>query len=197
MELLVATNNPHKLEELKPIFEGWKLRMPIDAGIADFDPHENGSSFFDNALIKARSLWERCGLPVLADDSGLCVVALGGRPGINSARYGMKNGVTLTAAEKNRLLLDEMKGIADRRCAFVCCLVLITGDNRFIAVQETLEGEIGQEPAGSQGFGYDPIVFLPDLGKTVAQLSQEEKNRISHRGKAAAKMARILAALSL
>lgn len=195
MKLLVATNNRHKVEELRPLFKDWELKTPADEGIMDFDPHENGMSFFENALIKAQTLWERCKLPVLADDSGLCVEALGGRPGINSARYGARQGVLLSASEKNRLLLEEMQGIENRRCAFVCCLVVVTGRDRYVAVQETLEGEIGLAPVGEHGFGYDPIVYLPELDRTVAQLSQEEKNRISHRGKAAAKMARILAAL--
>lgn len=197
MKLLVATNNQHKVEELRPVFKGWELRTPSEEGIRDFDPHESGASFFENALIKAQALWERCRMPVLADDSGLCVEALDGRPGIHSARYGALHGGLLSASEKNQLLLEELRGVENRRCTFVCCLVVMTGKDRFVAVQETLEGEIGLAPVGEQGFGYDPIVYLPEQGKTVAQLSQEEKNRISHRGKAAWKMARILAALDL
>ncbi len=195
MKLLVATNNAHKIGELRPLFPNHELLMPSDVGIAVFDPKETGESFFENALIKAEALFRLTGSPALADDSGLCVDALGGRPGIGSARYGSNGNMLLAAAEKNNLLLSELHGVATRRCAFVCCLVLCFGAQKFLSVQETLEGEITQAPRGEGGFGYDPIVFLPDRGKTVAELTQEEKNLISHRGKAAQKMAAILDAL--
>jgi len=197
MELLVATNNLHKLEELKPLFAGHELLRSADAGIRDFNPEESGGTFFENALIKAEALYSLAGRPVIANDSGLCVEALGGRPGIESARYGAQNGGLLSAAEKNRLLLAELENVKDRRCAFVCCLVLYYGPQRFLCVQETLEGEIGMAPRGDQGFGYDPIVYLPERAKTVAELSQEEKNRISHRGKAAQKMAAMLGLVAI
>ncbi|MEN6490521.1 MAG: RdgB/HAM1 family non-canonical purine NTP pyrophosphatase [Rectinema sp.] len=192
MKLLVATNNLHKLEELKPLFSEHELLRPIDLGIHDFNPEENGRTFFENAFIKAEALYHLAGRPVIADDSGLCVEALHGRPGIESARYGSNNGRLLSAAEKNSLLLSELENMKNRHCVFVCCLVLYYGPQRFLCVQETLEGEIGMAPRGDRGFGYDPIVYLPRKAKTVAELSQEEKNRISHRGKAAQKMAAIL-----
>lgn len=195
MKLLVATNNTHKLEELRPLFPGHELLLPADVGIDTFDPEENGGSFFENAHIKAETLYRLTGRAVLADDSGLCVDALGGRPGIGSARYGSDGGALLSAAQKNRLLLSELEGIAARSCAFVCCLILHYGPQKFVCVQETLEGIIASAPSGGGGFGYDPIVYLPSLAKTVAELTQEEKNRISHRGKAAQSMAAILRAL--
>ncbi len=192
MQLLIATNNVHKFEELKPLFAGHELLRPADLGIGNFNPEEHGTTFFENALIKAEALYRIAERPVIADDSGLCVEALGGRPGIESARYGASGGTPLSAEEKNRLLLSELEHVQDRRCAFVCCLVLYYGRQRFLCVQETLEGEISVAPRGMQGFGYDPIVYLPQWAKTVAELSPEEKNRISHRGKAAQKMPAML-----
>ncbi len=197
MQLLIATNNIHKFEELRPQFAGHELLRPADLGIQHFNPEEHGATFFENALIKAEALYKITERPVIADDSGLCVEALGGRPGIESARYGALAGESLPAAEKNRLLLSELEHVQDRRCAFVCCLVLYYGRQRFLCVQETMEGEISMTPRGTQGFGYDPIVYLPQWAKTVAELSPEEKNRISHRGKAAQKMAAMLSLLSI
>jgi len=197
MKLLVATNNAHKIDELRPLFPSHELLMPSDAGIVGFDPVETGESFFENAHIKAEALFRLTGRPTLGDDSGLCVDALGGRPGIGSARYGSNGGEILSAEWKNAMLLSELEGVDARGCAFVCCLVLQYGLHKFICVQETLEGEITRAPRGIGGFGYDPVVYLPSLAKTVAELTQEEKNRISHRGKAAQKMAAILGALKL
>jgi XTP/dITP diphosphohydrolase len=132
--------------------------------------------------------------PVLADDSGLAVRALGGAPGIYSARFGSEDGKTkLEAPERNALLLSKVEAATDRACAFICCLVLSLSDERFFCVQETLEGELLRAPRGEGGFGYDPVVYLPGLGKSVAELSAAEKNALSHRGKAARRMAAILA----
>ena len=197
MRFVVATNNLHKIVELKPMFPCHELLMPSDLGINEFCPEENGKTFFENAYIKARSLYELLGIPSMADDSGLCVEALGGKPGIGSARYGSNGKELLAASEKNSLLLSELAGVSNRNCAFVCCLVFYYGKQRFMCVQETLEGEIAGSPSGKGGFGYDPIVYLPQYGKTVAELSADEKNRISHRGKAAQRMATMLATLSL
>lgn len=195
MQLIVATNNAHKIEELRPLFVGHELLMPQDVGITVFDPEETGESFFENAHIKAETLFHLTNKPTLADDSGLCVDALDGRPGIGSARYGSNGEGLLSAEQKNTLLLSELEGITARSCAFVCCLVLHYGPRKFLCVQETLEGEIALAPRGQGGFGYDPIVYLPTLEKTVAELTQEEKNLISHRGKAAKKMTAIIGAL--
>lgn len=184
MEILLATSNRHKLREFAGLLPGLSLAMPSDKGIA-FSPEETGSSFLENALIKAESLFAAAGKPVLADDSGLCVDALEGAPGIHSARFGSGSGCPLSDSERNSLLLSMMKGKAERACRFVCCLVLYAGRGRFFSAQETLEGILLEEPRGEGGFGYDPIVLLPDLGKSVAELSAEEKNRASHRGKAA------------
>ena len=184
MKILLATSNKHKLEEFAALFPGVSLAIPAELGIP-FAPEETGSSFFENAFLKAEALFGASGQPVLADDSGLCVDALGGQPGVHSARFGSEGGIALSDAERNALLLSRMKGEKNRTCRFVCCLVLYLGAGRFFAAQETLEGLLLDAPRGEAGFGYDPIVFLPDLGKSVAELSAEEKNRVSHRGKSA------------
>jgi XTP/dITP diphosphohydrolase len=196
MEILVASFNRHKIEELKPLFPGHRLLAPADLDIGDFEIDENGTDYFQNALIKARVLRNRAlqtrlsgqGRPVavLADDSGLSVQALKGAPGIRSARYGSKDsGPKLSASERNAILLAEMAGVEDRACAFYCCLVLLYGEDRFISVQETCPGLLARSPLGEGGFGYDPIVYLPELGRTVAELEPGEKAAVSHRGKAA------------
>ena len=195
MEILVATGNAHKLGELSPLFPGHILKAPDSVGIRDFEVVEDGSSFLDNALIKARALYLMTGRPSLADDSGLTVRALGGAPGIYSARYGSEDGRKLEAAERNALLLANTEGFADRACAFVCCLVLILSESRFFVAQETCEGELLRAPRGEGGFGYDPLVYLPAQKKSVAELSTSEKNSLSHRGKAAARMARLISDL--
>jgi XTP/dITP diphosphohydrolase len=198
MEIIVATANAHKLAELSLLFPGHRLLRPIDVGFPDFDVEETGSTFQANALLKAEALRRLVGRPVLADDSGLAVRALGGGPGVFSARYGSEDGKTkLESAERNAYLLRKLEGVGERACAFVCCLVLSLSDERHFSVQETLEGVLLEAPRGQGGFGYDPVVYLPELGKSVAELSSEEKNRISHRGRAARRMAALLADLEL
>lgn len=192
MKVYFASGNAHKREEMARIFSGHSVVIPSDEGI-DFDPEETGSSFFENALIKAKALYELVGEPVIADDSGICVDALGGLPGIRSARFGSENGAVLHAADRNRLLLEKMAGIENRSCRFVCNMILYLGPDRFYSVQETLEGSLIAESRGSGGFGYDPIVYLPARGKTVAELSDAEKDECSHRGKAGRLIARLLA----
>ena len=183
MTIYLASGNKHKQEEFAAILKGHQIILPVDAGIT-FDPDETGSTFFENALLKAQALYDIVKMPVIADDSGLCIDALDGRPGIYSARYGMKDGVPLEAAERNALILQQMEGIKKRSCRFVCCIVVMLGPHRFFTVQETCEGVIADQPQGIHGFGYDPIVYLPEIGKTVAELTAEEKNERSHRGKA-------------
>jgi len=194
MEIYVATSNAHKLVELSPALPGHTLRTPAEAGHPGFDVEEDGRDFLENALKKAMALHRLIGKPALADDSGLVVRALGGAPGIKSARYGSPDGgrTKLSAPERNDFLLAKMEGEADRACAFVCCLVLVLSEDRFFVAQETCPGELLRAPRGSGGFGYDPIVYLPALGKTVAELSVDEKNALSHRGRACARMAAIL-----
>ena len=195
MHVYLASGNRHKQEEFAAILEGHRIKLPADAGII-FDPEETGTTFLENALLKARLLYESVRCPVIADDSGLCIDALGGKPGIYSARYGMKNGVQLKAEERNQLVLQQMEGVENRRCRFVCCIAVILDFNRFFTVQETCEGIITESEIGSHGFGYDPIVYLPEIGKTVAELTAQEKNELSHRGKAGRVVAQLLNTLS-
>jgi XTP/dITP diphosphohydrolase len=198
MTIWFATGNAHKKAELAAILPAYDIRIPADAGIADFDPDETGTTFLENALIKARELQRLLSKqgafdrgrrePVIADDSGLCVDALNGRPGIYSARYGGPSDKGRRCA----LLLEELGDNPNRNAHFVCAMVLLLSEDRFFAVQETLEGELIREERGSGGFGYDPILYIPELGRTAAELSEEEKNRVSHRGKAGRAIARFL-----
>jgi XTP/dITP diphosphohydrolase len=194
--VLFASGNRHKAEEAAAILSlegiGGGVKLPLDCGLV-FEPVEDGESFLENALIKARALYrllKSAGAVgdgfggILADDSGLCVDALGGRPGIYSARYGERDGNAVTAGERNRLLLDELRGVQDRRARFVCSAAVLFDENRFVTVQETVEGEIAFEERGSGGFGYDPLFLLPERGLTIAELPEGEKHRISHRGRA-------------
>ncbi|HOX12717.1 MAG TPA: RdgB/HAM1 family non-canonical purine NTP pyrophosphatase, partial [Spirochaetales bacterium] len=184
MTLYIATNNAHKVKELAELFPGIPLRTPADAGI-EFDHDETEDSFLGNSLGKARALFGLVKAPVLADDSGLCVDALGGAPGVRSARYGSPDDgrTVLSARDKNELLLREMEGRRDRTCRFVCAMTLMLSEHRFVTVQETCEGRLLESSRGAEGFGYDPVFFLPGEGLSMAELSLERKNRLSHRGR--------------
>ena len=191
-ELLLASNNEHKRREFTRLFPGVKILEPRDVGI-DFDFPEDGASFLANAHGKAAALHGLAGRPVIADDSGLCVDALGGEPGIHSARYGSAPGDRpLEAPRRNRYLLERMSGMKERAAHFVCCLVLFLGGDRFVAAQETVSGVITHEPRGTNGFGYDPLFLLPGLGQTMAEISDMEKDRLSHRGRAARRIRELL-----
>jgi XTP/dITP diphosphohydrolase len=194
MNIWFATNNAHKRTELSSILNT-KLKIPCEEGLT-FEPQETGSTFCENALIKARELQKLIGAnePVIADDSGLCVDALDSRPGVLSARYGMENGQKLTSDRQNIMLIDELGDNSKRSARFVCAMVLFFSNDRFFLVQETLEGEIVKksEIKGEGGFGYDPIFWIPSLGRTLAELSLEEKNSLSHRGKAGKHIASLL-----
>ncbi|OQA62496.1 MAG: dITP/XTP pyrophosphatase [Spirochaetes bacterium ADurb.Bin269] len=191
MTLYFASGNRHKRDELERIFHPHSIRIPADDGI-DFNPEETGNDFISNALIKAEALYRIVQKPVLADDSGICVDALGGLPGVKSARFGQDEGLELDSGGKNLLLLTKMKGVADRNCRFVCSMVLYLSPDRFFCVQETLEGILTHELKGTGGFGYDPLVYVQQYGKTVAELSDAEKDACSHRGKAGRAIAELL-----
>ncbi len=210
--ILLASNNTHKIRELSAIFKDQEI-MSAQTLIPDFDPEETGVSFLENSLIKAQYLYsclnnrkdtekfhgvsisERKLPLIIADDSGISVDALNGEPGIYSARFGQEHG-PLNSAEQNSLLLSRLEGIpagAQRSARYICCMTILADENRIYTVQETWEGKIALEASsGTGGFGYDPIFFLPDLSCTAADISDEEKNRLSHRGKAARAIAAVL-----
>jgi XTP/dITP diphosphohydrolase len=195
MKILLATNNHHKKIEFEALLPQVEILLPTDVGLKTWNHQEVEESFWGNSLGKASSLFREnsSGLPVLADDSGICVSALGGAPGVFSARFGEGElGRPLSDQEKNALLLKKMTGTTDRKASFVCCLTLIISPERFFSVQESWTGVIAEEPRGEHGFGYDPVFFLPDLGRVSAELDPEEKNRISHRGRAVRRVSVLL-----
>ena len=181
MELLIASNNQKKLKEIKDILSDFFTPVSLAEKGFVSEPEETGTTFEENALIKAKAAAEISGMPALADDSGLAVDALDGAPGVYSARYAGEN----TNDEKNnRLLLKNMEGKTDRNAKFVSSVVLILPSGKILTANGECRGQILEEGRGQNGFGYDPLFFLPEFGKTMAELSPEEKNRISHRGNA-------------
>lgn len=193
MDILLATNNSHKKDEIQAILTQHKIITPKDINLS-FNCNEDGKNYFENSYKKAATLYQQTKQIILADDSGLSVDALNGAPGIYSARYGEdKFGAkALTDDEKMDLLLEELREEKNRKAYFVSNIVLFINPYRFYSIQETLEGEIANCKKGTNGFGYDPIFFLPQIQKHLAQLTSEEKNRISHRGKAIAQIKQLL-----
>lgn len=197
MKLVIATNNRNKITEIRGKFASVaSLELaPLDEFPGAPDVVEDGTSFRENAFKKAREIARFTGYPSMADDSGLVVDALDGRPGIFSARYG---GPGASDTDRNQKILGEMKGVpAGRRSArFVCVIAIVFPDGRSWHAEASCEGAIAESMIGSHGFGYDPIFLLPDIGKTMAELPLDEKNRISHRAKALEKAREILESLS-
>jgi len=189
MDLVLASGNAGKLAELRSLLgdAGFRLRAQSDFGVEDVD--ETGLSFVENALLKARHAAQATGLPALADDSGLCVDALGGAPGLYSARYAGPGG---DAARNIERLLRELEGVADeaRGASFHCCIVLLrhATDPRPLVVEGSWRGRILHAPRGDGGFGYDPVFLDPDSGLAAAELPAAEKNACSHRGRALARL---------
>ena len=182
MKLILASNNVHKLREIKEILGGCfdEIVTLREAGI-DHETVEDGETFLENAAKKAREIAEISGCCALADDSGLCVDALGGAPGVYSARFA---GVHGDDEANNALLLKKLKTVDNRAAHFTCAIVLARPDGSEVSAEGYFYGEINHAPVGENGFGYDPLFYLPEYGCTSAQLSPEEKNRISHRGNA-------------
>ena len=184
--VIFATGNADKMREIRMIMEdtGLEIFSMKEAGIS-IDVEENGKSFEENAMIKARAAAGALSMPaiVLADDSGLEIDYLGGEPGIYSARY---LGENTPYSVKNRNLMDRLAGVPDelRTARFVCAIAAVLPDGRELFTRAAIEGRIGYEEKGSHGFGYDPIFFVPEFQKTTAELTDEEKNQVSHRGKA-------------
>ncbi|WP_300370137.1 RdgB/HAM1 family non-canonical purine NTP pyrophosphatase [Brachyspira sp.] len=188
-KLVIASANKHKIKEIENIFKdsGINEILPIPSDIGEII--EDGNTFIENSLIKAKAVYNYTKLPSLADDSGLCVNALNGRPGVYSARYGGEN---LGYKEKMQMLLDELKDKEDRTAYFITSAVCVLNDNYYIALEGIVNGKIIKNPRGFEGFGYDPI-FQPDgYDITYAEMSLEEKNSISHRSLAMNKMKNIL-----
>jgi XTP/dITP diphosphohydrolase len=184
--LVLATRNKGKIEEFKTLFSGFSIGIK---SLNDFgptpEPVEDGKTFEDNAYKKAHFTARVLGFPALADDSGLVVEALGGKPGVLSARYA---GEGARDEAKILKLLKAMEGVSNRKAAFECVIAIAVPRGPALIYEGRCEGEIAREPMGNNGFGYDPIFFYEPSGKTFAQMSQEEKNRVSHRGKAMAKL---------
>jgi len=182
MKLILASNNAHKLIEIRAILgsEFDQILSMREAGI-DHETVEDGSTFLENAEKKAREIMEISGCCALADDSGLCVDALGGSPGIYSARY---SGVHGDDKANNRKLLRDLEGVEDRSAHFACAMVLVRPDGSVVRSEGRMDGVIAFEEKGENGFGYDPLFYLPERGCTNAQLTPEQKNAISHRAKA-------------
>lgn len=206
MKIYLATGNKNKKREMAELLTEHEIVIPSDEGI-EFDPIETGTTFYENSIIKAKALYDIVHSPVIADDSGISVDALNGVPGIYSARYagpqypqGKPDGTKITQEEQNKYLISQLNDAlknnnpdfenflhGPRSCHYTCAFVLYMGNDRLYVVQETFEGTLIEDiskQAGNGGFGYDPIVYLPEYEKTVAELTADEKNAISHRGKA-------------
>ena len=191
-KVILASNNMGKIKEFREILKDMDIELVSmkEAGI-DMDIVEDGSTFEENAIIKAKAVMERTGQLALADDSGLEIDALNKEPGIYSARY---MGEDTPYEIKNRNLIERMKGVKgkDRSARFVCVIAAAFPDGEIITTRGTIEGVIAEEPAGENGFGYDPIVYVPEYGMTTGQMDPDAKNAISHRGKALTAMKKIL-----
>ncbi len=182
MKFVLASQKKHKLAEMQSILSthGVEVVLESDMGL-HVDVEETGETFAENAMQKAKAVMEASGLPAIADDSGVCVDALNGAPGVYSARYG---GPELDDAGRYRLLLANMRGAQPRAALFTSCIACIFPNGDTIEAEGVCPGTIAFAPQGDGGFGYDPVFFLPELRKTYAQLTPEEKAAVSHRGKA-------------
>lgn len=186
-KFVLATHNTKKLEEMSAILSklGVQVVSPGELGIT-VDVEETGETFAENAMLKARAVCAASGLPAIADDSGLCVDALNGGPGVYSARYG---GEELDDRGRYMLLLNSMRGQTTRAAHFACAVACVFPNGDTLAAEGTCPGTIAFAPMGEGGFGYDPVFFVPEKARTFAQLTAEEKAEISHRGRALAEFA--------
>ncbi|MBO7187501.1 MAG: RdgB/HAM1 family non-canonical purine NTP pyrophosphatase [Clostridia bacterium] len=185
-KLVLASKNKGKIREFTEIFNNYEIIPYTDLGI-DVDPDETGETFFDNALIKAKTISQICNLPVLADDSGLCVDALGGAPGVYSARFS-----GLGDDENNKKVLALLEGETNRKANFTCALVLYKPDGTVIGVEGKTYGTILHQVQGNNGFGYDVIFYSEDINKCFGLATPEEKNEVSHRARAIKKIKQYL-----
>ena len=192
MRFVLATHNPGKLREMGEILKDFGIEVvsPKDLGIT-VDVEETGSTFAENAMLKAKAICKAADLPAIADDSGLCVDALNGAPGVYSARYG---GEGLDDRGRYMLLLSSLRGAPTRAAHFACAVACAFPNGDTLTAEGRCDGSIAYAPLGEGGFGYDPVFLLPEKGKTFGQLSQEEKSAVSHRGRALKDFAGKLAA---
>lgn len=214
MKIYLATGNKNKKREMSQILKEYEILTPTDEKI-EFNPCENGKTFYENSIIKAKTLYEIVHAPVIADDSGICVDALSGIPGIYSARYagpdfpqGKPDGLKTPQELQNEMLIQQLNDVlvskkvdtsyffnGPRSAHYTCAMVLYLGKDRVFVCQDTMEGTIVEkieDSKGQNGFGYDPIFFLPQYNKTAAELLPEQKNAISHRGKATRALVEII-----
>lgn len=185
MKVVLASKNPHKLVEISQITEKFGMELVLESQLGvDIDVEETGSTFEENSFLKAEAVMKATGLPALADDSGICVDALGGEPGIYSARYGFDD--SLDDFGRLQLLLKNTENVPDgeRQAQFVCVITFVTPDGKVIQARGEVHGELLRAPFGEGGFGYDPIFYYPPFGKSLAQVSPAEKNSVSHRANA-------------
>jgi XTP/dITP diphosphohydrolase len=193
-KIVLASNNPGKLAELQAMLAPLGIELVAQAQLGIGEAEEPHRTFVENALAKARHAARESGLPALADDAGLCVDAFGGLPGVDTAFYATQFGYEKGDANNVRALLEQLQGQPNRRAALVSTLVAVrTPDDPepLIAVGRAA-GEIAREPVGSNGFGFDPVMYIPEFGRTFAQLPPQTKNANSHRGKAARKMVELI-----
>ena len=196
MNLVLASNNRGKLAELQALFAGLDMILISQSSFGVTEAEEPYRTFVENALTKARHASQSTGLPAIADDAGLCVDAFGGLPGVDTAFYATQFGYEKGDANNVKALLEQLKGQSNRRAALVSTLVALRSKDDpepLIAVGRAV-GEITEKPIGDNGFGFDPVMYIPQLGKTFAQLSDSDKNAISHRGKAAQQMLALMRA---
>lgn len=188
-KIIVATGNQNKMKEIREIIKRDDIEFVSlkDEGLQDIEIVEDGKTFEENAVIKAKTIADITKNIVIADDSGLEVDYLNKEPGIYSARY---LGEDTPYSVKNKSIIDRLAGVPDnkRTARFVCAIAAVFPDGTVRTTRGTIEGVIAHEPVGENGFGYDPIVYVPEFGKTTAQLTADEKNKVSHRGKALAEM---------
>ena len=185
MKVVLASKNPHKLVEISKITRQFDMELVLQSELGvDIDVEETGSTFEENSFIKAEAVMKATGLPALADDSGIAVDALNGEPGIYSARYGFDE--RLDDWGRLQLLLKNTEHVPDgqRQAQFVCVITMVTPDGNVIQARGEVHGELLRAPAGEGGFGYDPIFYYPPFGKSLAEVSSEEKNQVSHRANA-------------
>ena len=193
MKVVLASQNKHKLAEIQAILSRFDMELVLQSELGvQIDVEETGTSFEENSMLKAKAVAEATGLPAIADDSGLCVDVLGGAPGIYSARYGAPECVT----DRDRLnhLLENLRGVRseERTARFVCVITLLRPDGSSLVARGSCEGLITFEPRGEDGFGYDPVFYVPAMGCTFAQMGAERKNAISHRANALMRLERML-----